>query len=56
MCTCDRMPLLKEPAIAIILSVTYRLNSDNNILHLMPYENIRKARDDGNICCGDFVD
>ena len=34
-----------------ILSMTYSLDSDNNIT-----ENIRKALDDGNIGCGVFVD
>ena len=37
-----------------MLSITYSLDSDNSILHLMPSlinttENIRKALDDGNI-------
>ena len=45
---------------------TYSLDSDNNILHLMPYnadnitenniENIRKVLDDGNIAFEVFVD
>ena len=43
-----------------MLSITYSLDSDISILHLIFYinitENIRKAFDDGNIGCGVFVD
>ena len=39
-----------------ITGVTYSLDSDKNILHLMPSEKIRKALDHGNIDCGVFVD
>ena len=45
-------------SITIILSITYGLDSDNNILHALINitENIRKALDDGNIGCGVFAD
>ena len=57
LCIRDCIPSL----ITIILSMTYSLDLDNNILHLMRIyiyitENIRKALDDGNLGCGIFVD
>ena len=54
LCIRDRIPFL----LTKILNMTYSLDSDNILRHALIniIENIRKALDDENMCCGVFVD